>query len=89
MASGSWLFQAMSILPEHRGQGHAHAFLAKAEEVVKKRGANKIALQVEEINQIAKKTYTNNGYLELGHRKFIPFPFSKDTGDILLLEKDL
>jgi len=55
MASGSWLLQAMSILPEHRGQGHAHALLAKAEEVAKKRGANKIALQVEKINQIAKK----------------------------------
>ncbi|MDE0784849.1 MAG: GNAT family N-acetyltransferase [Planktomarina sp.] len=46
MASGSWFLQAISILPECRGQGHANALLTKAEEVAKKSGTKKITLQV-------------------------------------------
>ena len=88
-AAGSWLLQAISVLPEYRGQGHAHALLSKAEEVAKDNGANKITLQVEAINQIAVKTYTSNGYTELARRELIPFPFSQDTGDIILMEKNL
>ena len=88
-AAGSWLLQAISVLPEYRGQGHAHALLSKAEEVAKDNGANKITLQVEAINQIAVKTYTSNGYTELARRELIPFPFSQDTGYIILMEKNL
>ena len=89
MAAGSWLLQAISVLPEYRGQGYASALLERAEEEAKASGAKKITLQVEEINQIALKTYTNNGYAELARRELIPFPFSQDTGDIILMEKKL
>ena len=89
MAAGSWLLQAISVLPEYRGQGHASTLLARAEEEAKASGAKKITLQVEEINQIALKTYTSNGYAELARRELIPFPFSQDTGDIILMEKNL
>ena len=89
MAAGSWLLQAISVLPEYRGQGHASTLLARAEEEAKASGAKKITLQVEEINQIALKTYTSNGYAELARRELIPFPFSQDTGDIILMEKKL
>ena len=89
MAAGSWLLQAISVLPEYRGQGYASALLARAEEEAKASGAKKITLQVEEINQIALKTYTSNGYAELARRELIPFPFSQDTGDIILMEKKL
>ena len=60
-----------------------------AEQVAKKEGAKKITLQVEEINQIALKTYIKNDYLEIDRRQLIPFPFSEDTGDIILMEKNL
>ena len=88
-AAGSWLLHIVSILPEYRGQGYAKAFLTYAEQVAKKEGAKKITLQVEEINQIALKTYIKNDYLEVDRRKITPFPFSKDTGDIILMEKSL
>ena len=88
-AAGSWLLHIVSILPEYRGQGYAKAFLTYAEQVAKKEGAKKITLQVEEINQIALKTYIKNDYLELDRRQLIPFPFSEDTGDIILMEKSL
>ena len=87
IAAGSWLLQAISVLPEYRGQGYASALLARAEEEAKASGAKKITLQVEEFNQIALKTYTNDGYAELARRELIPFPFSQDTGDIILMEK--
>ena len=88
-AAGSWLLQAISVLPEYRGQGHAHSLLSKAEEVAKDNGVNKITLQVEAINQIALKIYTNSGYAESARRELVPFPFSQDTGDIILMEKNL
>ena len=44
---------------------------------------------LEEINQIALKTYTSNGYAELDRRELIPFPFSQDLGDIILMGKNL
>ena len=44
---------------------------------------------MEEVNQIALKTYTSSGYTELARRQLIPFPFSEDTGDIILLGKNL
>lgn len=89
IAAGSWLLQAISILPEFRGHGHANALLARAEEEAKASGAKTITLQVEEINQIALKTYTSNGYAELDRRELIPFPFSQDLGDIILMGKNL
>ena len=89
MAAGSWLLQAISVLPEYRGQGHANALLARAEEEAKASGEKIITLQVEEINQIALKTYISNGYAELARRELIPFPFSQDTGDIILMGKNL
>ena len=63
--------------------------MAKAEEEAKASVAKKITLQVEEINQIAIKTYTSNGYAELARRELIPFPFSQDLGDIILMGKNL
>ena len=89
IAAGSWLLQSISILPEYRGQGHANALLARAEEEAKASGEKIITLQVEEINQIALKTYISNGYAELARRELIPFPFSQDTGDIILMGKNL
>lgn len=76
-------------MPEYRGQGHAHALLSKAEEVAKANRAKKITFKVEEVNQIALRTYTSDGYAELARRELIPFPFSQDTGNIILMEKNL
>ena len=44
---------------------------------------------MEEVNKIALKTYATNGYKELARGELIPFPFSQDTGDIILMEKNL
>ena len=89
LASGTWLLQVISILPEHRGKNYAKDLLMKAEDVAREHGAKKITLQVEEVNTLAMKTYLKNGYQEVDRRELIPFPFSNDTGDIVLMEKTI
>ena len=89
LASGTWLLQVISILPEHRGKNYAKDLLLKAEQVALEHSANKITLQVEQVNNIARKAYLANGYQEVGRREFIPFPFSNDSGDLILMEKTL
>ena len=89
IASGCWLLQAIAILPQYRGKGLARQLLGKAESVAKDSGTNKIALQVEEVNEIAFKTYQRNGYVEVGRRPYVHFPSSEDTGDVVLMWKEL
>ena len=88
-ASGSWLLQAISVLPDARGNGFAKLLLHEAEEVAKEFGTSQIALQVEEVNKIAVDTYKKNGYVELDRRPFVSFPGSNDSGDYLLMGKNL
>ena len=89
LASGTWLLQVISILPEHRGKNYAKDLLLKAEQVALEHSAKKITLQVEQVNNIAMKAYLANGYHEIDQREFIPFPFSNDSGDLILMEKTL
>ena len=89
VARGCWLLQAIAILPQYRGKGLARQLLGKAENVARDCGTNRIALQVEEVNEIAFKTYQKNGYIEVDRRPYIPFPGSDDTGDYVLMWKEL
>jgi len=89
VASGCWLLQAIAILPQYRGKGLARQLLGKAESVAKDSGTNRIALQVEEVNEVAFKTYQRNGYVEVDRRPYVHFPSSEDTGDVVLMWKEL
>ena len=89
VASGCWLLQAIAILPQYRGKGLARQLLDKAGSVAKDSGTNRIALQVEEVNEVALKTYRSNGYVEVDRRPYVHFPGSEDTGDVVLMWKEL
>jgi len=89
IASGCWLLQAIAILPQYRKKGLARQLLGKAESVAKDSGTNRIALQVEEVNEVAFKTYQRNGYVEVDRRPYVHFPGSEDTGDVVLMWKEL
>ncbi len=89
VAIGCWLLQAIAILPEYRGKGLARQLLNKAGSVAKDSGTNRIALQVEEVNEVAFKTYQSNGYVEVDRRPYVHFPGSEDTGDVVLMWKEL
>lgn len=88
-ASGCWLLQAISVLPEYRGMSYAKYLLSEAESVAKNTDVSKIALQVEEENTIAFGFYEKNNYVEIDRRPVIPFPGSRDSGDYILMCKDL
>ena len=89
MASGSWLLQALAILPEYRGNGFVRQLLDKAELVAQEAGAAQITLQVEEINKVAVNIYQMNRYFELARRPYRSFPGSHDFGDYILMSKQL
>ena len=89
IARGCWLLQAIAILPQYRGKGLARQVLGKAESVARDSGTNRIALQVEEVNEVAFKTYRSNGYVEVDRRPYVHFPGSEDTGDVVLMWKEL
>ena len=89
VAIGCWLLQAIAILPQYRGEGLARQLLDKAGSVAKDSGTNRIALQVEEVNEVAFKTYQSNGYVEVDRRPYVHFPGSEDTGDVVLMWKEL
>ena len=89
VASGCWLLHVIAILPQYRGKGLARQILGKAESVAKDSGSNRIALQVEEVNEIAFNTYQSNGYVEVDRRPYVHFPGSEDTGDVVLMWKEL
>ena len=89
IARGCWLLQAIAILPQYRGKGLARQVLGKAESVARDSGTNRIALQVEEVNEVAFKTYQRNGYIEVDRRPYVHFPGSDDTGDYVLMWKEL
>ncbi len=89
IARGCWLLQAIAILPQYRGKGLARQLLGKAESVARDSGTNRIALQVEEVNEVAFKTYQRNGYIEVDRRLYVHFPGSDDTGEYVLMWKEL
>ena len=89
LASGSWLLQALAILPEYRGNGFVRQLLDKAELVAQEAGAAQITLQVGEINKLAVNIYQMNRYFELARRPYRSFPGSHDFGDYILMSKQL
>lgn len=88
-ASGSWLLQAISVLPEARNKGFSKKLLEEAENIVKKIGTSQITLQVQEDNKVAVHTYKKSGYVELDRKPFVSFLGSDDSGDYLLMGKNL
>ena len=63
--------------------------LRKVEKVVKSLGLKSISLQVEEVNNNALEIYKKNGFEEMDRRSYIPFPGADDTGDFILMVKNL
>jgi ribosomal protein S18 acetylase RimI-like enzyme len=89
VAQGCWLLQAIALFPEYRNRGFSRALLTEAEAAARASGAQRIVLQVEEINQTAVIAYQRAGYHEWTRRPYVSFPGSDDSGDWILMAKDL
>jgi ribosomal protein S18 acetylase RimI-like enzyme len=88
-AAGSWYITIMSVYPEFRGRGLGSALLGEAESTARRAAAPQMSLIVEEANARALKLYLRYGFVEWTRRPFIPFPGSTDTGDWILLSKQI
>ena len=88
-ASGAWMLQAIAILPEYRGKGFARQLLDEAARVALEAGTSRIALQAEEVNSVALRAYTKNGFVEVDRRPYVHFPGSQDSGDVILMCKEI
>lgn len=74
----------IGVHPDARRSGIASAMLTLAESDAKKRGAQKIFLEVAENNHSARAMYTQNGYSQIGVR-----PKYYDGIDAILMAKNL
>lgn len=88
-AAGCWLLQAIALFPEHRGKGHGPALIDRACEVALAAGHGRIVLQVESPNSAAIALYRRCGFAEWQRLPFVPFPGSDDSGDWVLMVRDL
>ena len=89
VASGAWMLQAIAMLPEYRGKGFAGQLLDEAARVAAEAGTNRIALQAEEVNSVALRAYMRNGFVEVDRRPYVHFPGSQDSGDVILMCKEI
>ena len=89
IAKGCWLLQAVALFPEHRGLGHGPVLMSKAFDAARAAGHKRIVLQVESPNVGAIALYRKCGFAEWERRTYVPFPGSDDSGDWILMFRDL
>lgn len=64
------------ILPEHRQHGYGKKFLEFCKEKAKELGAVKIQLGMIDDNKRLKKWYEENGFTNIGYKRFVGAPFT-------------
>ena len=89
VAKGSWLLQAVAVFPEWRGQGHGRTLIEGACDAARAAGHARIVLQVESPNTGAICAYHACGFAEWTRLPYVPFPGSDDSGDWVLMVRDL
>jgi ribosomal protein S18 acetylase RimI-like enzyme len=88
-AVGSWYIMTLSVFPEFRNHRLGTMMLARAAEIARDAGLGKLSIMLVSDNISALRLYHRQGFREIGRRKFIPFPGSRDEGDWLLLTKEV
>lgn len=89
VAKGCWNLQVIAVFPEYRGKGLARLLIERACEVARSTGAHRMVLPVESPNTGAIDLYRSCGFTDWERRPFIPFPGSDDSGEWILMVKDL
>ncbi|MGY9050268.1 MAG: GNAT family N-acetyltransferase, partial [Rhodobacterales bacterium] len=89
VAVGTWYIATAAVLPEARGQGVGSALLAKAEELARDAGCRQLTLMVGSFNAGAHRLYLRCGFREWDRRGFVPFDRSDQSGEWILMVRDL
>ncbi len=88
-AVGAWYIMTLAVFPEFRNKGTGTAMLDKAAELAREAGRKKLAVMLVSSNRGAMRLYRRRGFVEVERRPYIPFPGSKDSGDWVLLMKEV
>ena len=88
-APGSWYVNIVGVFPEFRGQGLGTRLLRRAEELAEATDTNRMSLIVDSGNDAARRLYERTGYREDARRPMVPFPGSTQSGDWVLMVKEI
>jgi ribosomal-protein-alanine N-acetyltransferase len=88
-ATGYWAVIAVSVYPEHRGQGLAKQLLNHALELAAAEGAVGLSLVVEDTNLPALALYRGMGFGEWQSRPWLPYGSRSGPRRWLLLTRVL
>src|SRR5262245_23579060 len=88
-AVGSWYIMTLAVFPEFRNKGLGTTMLQHAEKLAKDAGYNQLSIIVLSDNTSALRLYERFGFNESARKPFIPFPPSQDTGEWVLLKKQI
>jgi len=89
VAKGTYHLMVASVFPEHRGKGVGHAILNQAADLGRTAGCRRLTLIVGSFNPRAQRLYERYGFRQRDRRPFVPFPGTTDSGDLILMDKDL
>lgn len=89
MAAGTWYMSAAAIYPEYQGRGFGKSLLVEAENLARAAGHARLTLMVGSFNARAYGLYRKAGFTEWDRRPFAPFPGSDESGEWILMGKDL
>jgi ribosomal protein S18 acetylase RimI-like enzyme len=89
LAAGTWYLMALAVFPEFRRKGHATAMLEFAERKARGEEFSRMTIMVNSSNIDALRLYHRREFHEIATRPYIPFPGSRDSGEWILLEKQL
>ena len=88
-ARGTWYVMALAVYPEFRKKGLGAAMLDKAAEISAEAGCSRLSVMLVSENCGALQLYRRKGFAEVDRRPYIAFPGSKDSGDWILLMKEI
>lgn len=89
IAAGCWFLTSLSVYPEFRHRGIGSSLLQAAISQARDYPAHRMALTVSSENRQALALYLRNGFTEAARRRYIAFPGSSESGDWILLARDL
>jgi ribosomal protein S18 acetylase RimI-like enzyme len=88
-APGAWYVNIVGVFPEYRGRGLGSRLLRHAEDLADAAGARRMSLIVDSGNDSARRLYERTGYREETRRPMVPFPGSTESGDWVLMAKEI
>lgn len=88
-APGSWYISALATFPQFRQQGMGGALLSMAESISEDEGCDQISLIVSSANSNAIRLYKSVNFRPLANKAIVPLLGHSQSGDWVLMAKDL